>query len=743
MNVVISGRNQQYNCVEFSPNGNQIAFSSDNGFAKLWDLSTNIIHVLEHDGSINDITFSPDGKYVLAGCTNNKAYLWNSSGKKLREYSGHKETIGFLDITKKKYGVSSVSFSSDGQLVLTGSQDGTAKLWKTHEDNKVIETFHQDYEDPGVLYSAYSSSNVACIAGYTGKVKLFDSKGTKTLPITNITHLEFSSDGSLLFTSSKLIAYEPLPSNVYEMGQGSTGELNWWNSNGKHLAKISTPSPTSFSLSPNNTKIAIGNLNGELMIWNLQGKHLGSLKGHNNEISSLDFSPDGTRMISASRDGTLKLWDVNSFELLATFLPGTNDSNDFLIYLPNGYYYSTTKKVDHLHYIIDDKSYSFQQFDTFYNRPDIVLQKLGYSNSEVINSYTRYVEKRIKTLGLENVKKITFTQAPSVLIDRSQISSYTTTPSASFNVNVADSTHSLSHLHILVNGVPIFGKNGFSLSGSQSFNKEIIIKLSNGRNVISVSADNEQGISSSIEQFSIFYDGKENLPNLYFIGIGSGKFKGNYPNHEFNASVDIHSILDIYKEQEGKKFKSIFAKTLVDSQVTIENIQHAKNDLKSAGEDDLVIVFYTGHGLLDHKNGDYFLSSYVIDFEHPKENGIPYPQLENLLDSIPSRKKLLLVNACNSGEYDPDPTEFSIMKTIFSDLRKNSGTYVISSSTSIEWSYTSATSNSVFGRALMQILSTKDHIKASELKELVRDKVRNRQTPTLRQENLEMDFAIW
>ena len=53
------------------------------------------------------------------------------------------------------------------------------------------------------------------------------------------------------------------------------------------------------------------------------------------------------------------------------------------------------------------------------------------------------------------------------------------------------------------------------------------------------------------------------------------------------------------------------------------------------------------------KEFDYYLSTYAVNFNNPEENGLPYDELENLLDGIAARKKLLLIDACHSGDRIP------------------------------------------------------------------------------------------
>ncbi|MCK7534736.1 MAG: aminotransferase class I/II-fold pyridoxal phosphate-dependent enzyme [Marinilabiliales bacterium] len=71
--------------------------------------------------------------------------------------------------------------------------------------------------------------------------------------------------------------------------------------------------------------------------------------------------------------------------------------------------------------------------------------------------------------------------------------------------------------------------------------------------------------------------------------------------------------------------------------------------MKTKEVDDQVIVFASGHGLLD-KNLEIF--TFVLmgyRFRNPENRGISFDDMEDLLDSIPARKKLLMVDACHSS----------------------------------------------------------------------------------------------
>jgi len=539
-----------------------------------------------------------------------------------------------------------------------------------------------------------------------------------------------------------------------------------------------------YEISPDESMFAMAENSGDILIYNFKsGEKMMHLKGHRNSAMELSFSDDGNRLISASYDGTRKVWNLQTEKEMVSLI-SIGDA-DYAIVTPDQYYYSTKGANSNIHFVKGMEIYPFAQFDLKYNRPDIILQRMLADNQEMVRPYNLAYQKRLKRLGFSEDMLSGEFHMPEVEITNSESFPITTSSQEiELAVRGIDSKYKLDRILLRVNGVPVHGKLGLSIKdkGVKSLGQKIKLQLASGANDISVAVMNEKGVESLTDNFSIKYiPSKEKLPNLHLFTIGVSKYKSADFNLNY-ASKDASDLAALYNGEHAP-FNEVINHHLVDDKVTGSAVNQLKEALKETNVDDVVCVFFAGHGLLD---GDlnYFLAAHDVNFEDPAEGGIPYETLEDLLDGIPARKKLMLLDACHSGEIDkeevaiventtqPDDVtfravgssgiqqvglnnSFELMKELFSDIRKSSGTMIISSAGGTEYAMEGDQwNNGVFTYCLLNGLKNggadlnRDNvIMMSEVNKYVREKVSEltlgKQQPTNRVEVFELDFRLW
>ncbi|MCY7276847.1 MAG: AAA-like domain-containing protein [Phormidesmis sp. CAN_BIN44] len=236
-----------------------------------------------HQGSVNSVSFSPDGQTIVSGSDDKTIKLWSRDGTELKTLSRHHDIV------------TSVSFSPDGQTIASGSNDKTIKLWTRSGNEPKTLTGHTS----AVTSVSFSpDGQMIASASEDGTIKLWSRDGKAINTLTGhsdkVYSLSFSPDSRLLATAS----------------WDYTVKL--WSRDGTLLKTLPGHGDRimSVSFSPDRQTIATASSDKTIKLWRQDGTLLKTLEGHTDRVTSVSFSPDGQTIASASFDKTIRLWKI-------------------------------------------------------------------------------------------------------------------------------------------------------------------------------------------------------------------------------------------------------------------------------------------------------------------------------------------------------------------------------------------------------------------------------------------------
>lgn len=756
--------------IQFMPKQN-VLINSYKGSVKFWNIEQqNQLYQIKSDSGIFthqiDAIAIDRNEKLMAGTSLfdhdiSMYYLGKDTIKK--KLVGHEQTVNFF------------KFSNDGKYLISNSWDKTTKVWDV-EKSKLLYTLKHDPAIRGATYAIEpvldnlepckliflnEKDRVLYVRELQTGKKLFEIKEESSFK-----DVAFSKDGKLIVTTT---SYKP---KVWDANNGTL--VATLEDYGSQILQ--------FNGADRVAMFAYNELKGTanvLFVADLRtGKTLKKIKlSIYTRPQFIDFARN---RCYATDNEQLKIFDLNTGNEIAAAI--ALNEVDFLNKLPNGYYMATPNAAKLLHYVTNDLNLiTFEQLDIKYNRPDKVLSAIGYPDTALINSYQKAYEKRIKKLKIDTTGFTNGYAVPTAdFSNRNSIDYKQSKDLLTLNISAKDNQFNLDRFNVWVNEVPVYGMLGISLKNraKQSIDTIITIKLSAGENRVETSVTNVNGAESyRMPLFVNYHPEQPKKTKIYFVGIGINKFVQK--DYNLNYSVkDIRDLTNSLKQKYGTDF--VVVDTLFDERVTNENVAKLKAKLLETDVNDKVIIAYSGHGLLN-KSYDYFLSTYSVDFDDPTKKGLPYEDLEILLDGIPSRQKLLLIDACHSGEVDKDDLQmiaateeartkesvkgvkvkvinkskkigiknsFELMQELFVNVNKSTGATIISAAGGTQYALEKGDlKNGVFTYSILELLKDKPTIKVSELKTAVSERVEEltagAQKPTSRNENIAVDWNVW
>ena len=388
LNGYIQYTNHPLYLLVVTPDSKKAIANASERSLKIWDLSTGqeLINLIGHTDTITDAALHPSSKFVISASKDNTLKLWNLEPKEqLSSCPIYSSPIAMLVIT------------SDGERVICGLKDNTIKVWhlsikqeistftkpKTKlvnpmaiapdgkqficgAENHVLKCWN--LETGAELYSILADVNwiepiifqpdyQLLIYAAKGIIKFCDlPTGRELFMLKGHSHpvsaIAITPDGKRMVSASGSSPYFG-PEDCLD---GDNHIIKVWDLETRTELLTFTGDPrkvNALAITPDGKKVIYGTDNQNnvnLILCNLDTEEEPiPLIGHAKKVNGLAISPNGNFMVSVADDTTLKLWNLSSLEVIASFT--AEDALECCTFAPDGMTIVAGERSGRLHFL--------------------------------------------------------------------------------------------------------------------------------------------------------------------------------------------------------------------------------------------------------------------------------------------------------------------------------------------------------------------------------------------------------
>lgn len=368
--------------LKFSPDGRFLIAAGQMTSAKVWDLDQPgaAPRIFESSHNVWDAALSLDGATLITATSHQQLEIWNfATRERLRSLSGHQNEVW------------TVAALPGGRNLVSGGKDRTVRLWDLTPPPRIQSAPHWRYarfafSPDGTRLMTYAQTNgqgaatvwelpaanraaqaaprqLGTVGGYP---RGFAPDGVHLLFVrTDRAALDWQNSGSP--ETSRTVGLEGSPTNLIlsELAlAGDSGSLacpdregtftRWTTTSGARLGSWSEPAVANriraafadgkkpqrlfrgFAASRTGRWLALGTFETcTAVLVDFQSGSARHLRGHHDDVAALAFSADDQRLATGSVDGTIRLWETSSGQLLSE-LPGHLESVEAIAFSPDG-----------------------------------------------------------------------------------------------------------------------------------------------------------------------------------------------------------------------------------------------------------------------------------------------------------------------------------------------------------------------------------------------------------------------
>ena len=254
----------------------------------LLDTTGKRMYTLPHNGRVNSVCFSPDGQLLLTASDDQTARLWNLNGVQEKILEGHDERLR------------TAVFSKNGSRILTGGHQGNAILWNRNGNQLFSWRPHQD----SITTLAFVSDDRLVTAGWDYKTYLWQWDGSRMIKQDSLMHkarpisLNYNDERNLL-----AVGYRDGTAILFLVADVFQKQLEI-KAHTRRINKIIFTADGNYFLTASDDY--------QIRLWKTNGDLIRTYKGHEDFVEAIDFDLSARYFVSGDADGKVKIWKRDS-----------------------------------------------------------------------------------------------------------------------------------------------------------------------------------------------------------------------------------------------------------------------------------------------------------------------------------------------------------------------------------------------------------------------------------------------